>query len=73
MTGVKLEIPAEEMETAPREEGEAEDGQHSNEDLVYTPYLPERADLPAKKVRCFSTWGCYLRFLRRYWSSWISE
>ncbi|KAF8184500.1 hypothetical protein BJ912DRAFT_927864 [Pholiota molesta] len=50
MTGVKLEIPAEEMETAPREEGEAEDGQHSNEDLVYTPYLPERADLPAKKV-----------------------
>jgi symplekin len=49
--GAKPEIPAEEMDTAPREEGEAEDGQQSDEDLVYTPYLPERIELPAKKAQ----------------------
>lgn len=50
----KPEIPAEEMDTATcenGEEGEADDGQQSNEDLVYTPYLPERIELPAKKAQ----------------------
>ena len=40
----KSEIPKE-----PR--GEAEDGQQPQEDLVHTPYLPERIELPAKKAQ----------------------
>ena len=42
----KPEIPKE-----PRKEVEVEDGHLAQEDLVQTPYLPERIELPAKKAQ----------------------
>ncbi|KDR80507.1 hypothetical protein GALMADRAFT_264472 [Galerina marginata CBS 339.88] len=54
MNGDPLEeeqaVPPKEKE--PREEGQdMEDGQLPAEDLVHTPYLPERIELPAKKAQ----------------------
>lgn len=43
------EVPAEDAMDVGHKDGEEEDSKSSDEDLVHTPYLPERIELPAKK------------------------
>ena len=49
--GMVDEIATQKFEIPKEARGEVEDGQQPQEDLVHTPYLPERIELPAKKAQ----------------------